>query len=184
MTPISKGFLSVLTLALAVSACNRTEPPLDIAPVPQSPESHAGQAPPPTPSSAEFVADSAGDAPLGGACALDHVNGEVSAKVGVAVGTQVLFAGWATDADGNVPAEMRLVLKGERAGNYSAPLAAGVDRPDVAAALGNEAARGSGYLLAATLAVEPGEYEVAVVHGGAAPRTCVLNKHIVVAAAQ
>lgn len=62
------------------------------------------------------------------------------------------------------------------AATFSSPLTAGGDRPDVAAALGKEGLRTSGFNLSTMLASVPaGSYVLSIVQGGAAPKACPLN---------
>lgn len=179
MKHFSNRSLLVLALAVSVGACDKTEPPLDVAPLPApAPESLAVEAS----ASVTFAEYAVSDIPAGGNCALDGVNGEPAESAVIAAGSQTLFSGWVTDADGEVPSEALLVLE-SAAKSYSAMLTAGGDRPDVAAALGTEAARLSGYNIIAVLGIEPGEYEAYIVFGGANAMKCVLNKQLVVTAA-
>lgn len=165
--------LITLSLACAVAACGKSEPaPAGVASTP--PAAAAEAAAPPV-----FSEYTAADATGGGNCSLDAINGGAVQAVSLATGAAVMFGGWVTNGQGNVPGEAQLVLRGPRA--YSIPLVAGGERPDVAQALNNEAARMSGFNVATTLAgVEPGEYVLSIALGDAEPASCALNTTLVV----
>jgi hypothetical protein len=111
----------------------------------------------------------------GGSCSLDAVNGAPAADAAVASGSDVMFGGWMADAGKHVPKDAIFVLAGEQ-GSYSMPVTAGVDRPDVAAALGSDALKSSGFNLLARLTnVVPGDYKPQIVFGAGAPAFCSLN---------
>ena len=119
-------------------------------------------------------------AEVGGACSLDLINGVPEMSVTAAAGSAVMFAGWAVDASSAVPTDAQFVLTdGDR--RYATPITAGFERPDVMTALGNEAARLSGFNALVSLAgVEPGEYGLSIVQGTQSPHECQLEKRIVV----
>lgn len=169
----------VLSIALALGACGEGNPPAAPTEVPTtSPDipvaaSTGG-------SVGSLQAYAATEVTPGGSCALDAINGAAADNTPAAAGSEVMFSGWIADATGQVPGEALLVLTGTES-SYSTTLVAGGDRPDVAAALNSEAARMSGYnVLVALAAVDPGEYELSIVHGGL---SCGLNKRLTIAAA-
>lgn len=178
MKRISQRSVLVLALAVAIGACGKTESPVDIAPAPAPGPVAPTQAVEPS-APVTFAEYAASDAPAAGTCVLDVINDAPPDNAKAAIGSQVLFSGWIVDGYGEVPSQAMLILR-DAARSYSAPLIAGGDRPDVAAALGNEAARLSGYNTMTVLEIEPGEYEVSIVHGGANPMTCALNRQLIV----
>ena len=124
--------------------------------------------------------DASAGLPTGGSCAIDAINGGPAAGASVKVGSDVQFGGWIADAGNRVPTEARLILKASQ-NAYSAPLVAGGERPDVAAALGAEPLALSGYNVLAKMDVAPGTYELSIVHGVAdAATSCVLNASLIV----
>jgi hypothetical protein len=116
----------------------------------------------------------------GGHCFLDAVNGAGIKDATAKVGQEVSFGGWVVDVDNQVPTTALFVLEGENK-SYSIPLVAGADRPDVAAALANEALNKSGYNIIAKLDnVVPGEYALAIILGPGLASRCELNAKIVI----
>ncbi|WP_157745317.1 hypothetical protein [Luteimonas chenhongjianii] len=166
---------SLLIAASLLAACNNQAPepsPTDTAAVAAT-DSATVSAPAVPVSLQDYVA--AATTP-GGNCALDAVNGGPSAGTSVATGTQVSMSGWIADAANGVPGDALLVLTGTSR-SYSGALPAGVERPDVAAALSSESARLSGYNIDVSLqGVEPGDYALTIVHGSTAPQACNLGK--------
>ncbi|MFL6585769.1 MAG: hypothetical protein ACJ8GV_02675 [Luteimonas sp.] len=167
--------MSLLIAASLLAACNNQ------APVPSSSDAPAvaetASAPVSAPAAPVSMQDYVAASTMpGGNCALDAVNGSPSAGTTVATGTQVSMSGWIADATNGVPGDALLVLTGTQR-SYSGALPAGVERPDVAAALSSESARLSGYNIDVSLqGVEPGDYALTIVHGGTAPQTCNLGK--------
>lgn len=148
-----------------------------------------GQAPggstPATPAAAQgpisvvFTEHGAMDAPAGGHCSLDAINGAPAPGASLPVGADAMFGGWMVDGQGSVPGQATLVLRGTH--TYSVPLVAGGDRPDVAQALNSEAARMSGFNIATSLAgVEAGEYALSIELAGETPTTCDLKSTLAV----
>lgn len=166
-----------LIIAIAASACGKHEAP--------AADPAAAGAPATAIGSAGFAAYTvpAGLA-AGGNCSLDAVNGATPAA-GTAAATvagETVFSGWMSDAGGQVPTDALLVLTGAD-GAYAANLVGGGERPDVAAALGNDNLRTSGFNLSTHLAAaEPGSYVLSIVHGGASPLACPLNVTLTVSA--
>jgi len=121
-----------------------------------------------------------GDAVESGNCALDAINGVAPDAATIATGSTIVFGGWMSDASKQVPKNASLVLKGAQASYYAA-LSSGVERPDVAASLGSDALRTSGFNLSTVLQnVSPGNYELLVVYTGATPVFCSFNKGLTV----
>jgi hypothetical protein len=126
-----------------------------------------------------FTGHGSTDAPAGGHCSLDAINGAPVQGASLPVGADAMFGGWMVDGQGNVPGQARLVLRGTHA--YSVPLVAGGDRPDVAQALNSQAARMSGFNIATSLAgVEAGEYALSIELAGETPATCDLKSTLAV----
>lgn len=114
----------------------------------------------------------------GGWCALDAIDGLPPANVDAYSGSEVTLAGWVADRDKRVPADAELLLR-STGGSFIGPLAAGLDRPDVARALDSAPLRSSGYLLTVALDVAPGDYDLLILHGiGASRRACALNARL------
>ena len=114
---------------------------------------------------------------VGGNCSLDAVNGSavVEGKLELKRGEPVVIGGWAADQAGAVPAQPQIVIHNDVAG-YSAPLATGIDRADVAAAMKNPALAKSGFESPLSLRDVPaGVYDLSVVVTGEAARRCPLN---------
>lgn len=155
-----------IAAALCLSACGKHE-----APVPPA----MNQA---TPAGPQAVSDyvAAAEPTPGGNCALDAVNGTtvVNAAATASQG-DVTFGGWMSNAEGQVPTDALLVFQGPEK-SYSTAAVGGGDRPDVAAALGKDGLRTSGYNTTVTLSgVVPGSYALSIVYGGATPVSCALN---------
>lgn len=181
MTLISLRSVLVLTSAALLAACNNSAPPaaIDGSTGASSPDPVTDVAPASVVSLNEYTP---ADASPGGNCALDSVNGGAAPSTPVSAGSEVAMSGWAADAQNAASTDAMLVLTGASK-SYSGALPTGTDRPDVATALGNEAARTSGFNASASLAgVEPGDYTLSIVQGGAAPISCGLNKSLSVAA--
>ena len=116
----------------------------------------------------------------GGHCFLDAVNGGPTKGATAQVDKEVSFGGWVSDTDNRVPTTALFVLEGS-SNSYSVPLVAGGERPDVAAALSNEALQNSGYNVVAQLdGVAPGEYALAIVLGSDQVVRCELNAKLTV----
>lgn len=96
-------------------------------------------------------------------CALDTINAKPAADTAlVAIGSDVVFGGWAGDGNGQAANGFLLVLKGTQ--SYSAPIATGVARLDVAKALSSDGMANSGYNLTASLiGVAAGNYTAYIV---------------------
>ena len=117
--------------------------------------------------------------PAGGHCELDAINGIPKAGATVKAGTEAMFGGWIGDDTNQVPSVARLVFKGADKA-YTAPLVAGVERADVAKALGAESMKQAGYNVLVKLDVAPGTYELSIVHGAdAAAASCALGSVVV-----
>jgi hypothetical protein len=178
---LARASLAAMMLVV-VAACEKQEAPVaDTAPA----EAPAVQVAAPGPADSGPVViseyDAATPAAEGGHCQLDAINGGAPAGASAKPGSDIVFSGWVADAGNQVPAEARLVLKGaEKA--YSAPLTAGVERPDVATTLAADTLKFSGYNLATKLDVAPGSYELSIVHGHAGSEaSCTLNASLTVA---
>jgi len=168
---------SFLIAASLLAACSNQTPESSVedSTAPSGTEPAPAPAPPPAApvSLQEYVVASAS---TGGNCALDAVNGSPSAGNSAATGSQVAMSGWIADAANAVPDDALLVLTGTSR-SYSGALPAGVERPDVAAALSSGSAQMSGYNVDVSLqGVEPGDYTLTIVHGGTSPQTCNLGK--------
>ena len=109
--------------------------------------------------------------PEGGNCSLDTINQQPVAVVTLRAGAPATFVGWVGDTQGEVPSDVRLVLAGA-GGTYSAPVQTGLDRPDVAAALGQPGLATSGLIASTVLDIAPGSYRVSVVSGTPAALHC------------
>lgn len=138
--------------------------------------------PAPVASPVALVAHTGAPAGKGGNCALDFVNAGALADTSVVTGSKVNMVGWVASPQNTVPSDAMVMLTGT-GGNYSGALPVGGDRPDVAAAMGSENARMSGFSALVSLTdVAPGSYAISVVQGGASPVSCAFNKNLVVAA--
>lgn len=163
-----------IAASLLVAGCGADAPPApaaDAVPAPAADAATAASVPPANDAVASAYEIPTGMA-AGGHCALDAVNGTRAEVVTVAAGGPVMFGGWVADSGMQVPGNALLVL-GNGADSYAAPLVAGAPRPDVAQALGSEALANAGFNLQADLsAVAPGRYELGVVVDSAAPAYC------------
>ena len=124
---------------------------------------------------AQLSVDTSPAPPVGGSCALDLVNGTLAAELSPVAGN-VTLRGWVVDEAMAADGEAMLVLAGD--GRHVATISRNIDRPDVAAAVGSEAARVSGFNQ--TIAVgglAPGEYRVHLASGGV---ECDTGKRIAV----
>lgn len=120
------------------------------------------------------------DIAAGGHCFLDAINGGQKEGASGKVGQDVSFGGWVSDARNQVPTTALFVIENE-AGAYAVPMTAGAERPDVAAALANEALNNSGYNAVGKLeGVPAGDYKLGIVLEGAAPARCELNAKLLV----
>lgn len=173
----------VLTTAALLGACDNASPPASTDGVPASPSTAVDTSVVAVPPSmVALQAYTATPATPGGNCALDVVNGAAETSTAVSSGSDINLSGWVADAQNNVPGDAMLVLTGTTS-SYAGSLPTGGDRPDVASALGSDTAQGSGFNAMASLAgIEAGEYVLSVVHGGATPQSCALNKRLVIAA--
>lgn len=116
----------------------------------------------------------------GGDCFLDAVNGGPVAGATAKIGQEASFGGWVSDTNNQVPTTALFVLEGSDK-SYSVPLVAGGERPDVAAALSNEALQSSGFNVIAKLdAVAPGEYSLAILLGADRAARCELNAKLAI----
>lgn len=114
---------------------------------------------------------------VGGNCSLDAVNGNAVAdgKIQLKRGESVVVSGWAADQAGAVPTQPQLVIHND-VGGYASPLATGIARADVAAAMKNPALANSGFESPLSLGDVPaGVYDLSVVVTGEAARRCPLN---------
>lgn len=177
------GLVAALAISLVSAGCSEKAPQASVAT--ESPASVASAG---TDSATAVVASatvqeyvpSASLAP-GGHCSLDAINGGAIGGATARVGEDVSFGGWVSDIDNQVPTAALFVLEGSSK-SYSLPLVAGVERPDVAAALSNEALKNSGFNLVAKIdAVAPGEYSLAIVLGADRASRCELNAKLTVA---
>ncbi|QCU72409.1 hypothetical protein E5843_14350 [Luteimonas yindakuii] len=121
------------------------------------------------------------DIPVGGHCSLDAINGHPAPEAALTVGDEVVFSGWVGDAQGQVPDSVHFVLVSQGL-SYDAMLDVGVDRLDVAQALGQPGLARSGFGLSTVLAIEPGTYTLAALMGSPAGSKCLFNVDLVVAA--
>lgn len=151
------------------------------------PATDSAAATPPSPVAAEQpaapeglatpFAESALSMTVGGNCSLDAVNGSAvtEGKLQLKRGEPVVIGGWAADQSGVVPAQPQLVIHNDVAG-YTAPLATGIERADVAAAMKNPALSKAGFESPLSLRDVPaGVYDLSVVVTGEAARRCPLN---------
>lgn len=118
-------------------------------------------------------------------CALDAVN-EIPSATEVAnleSGGEARFIGWVADSQLDVPPAFQLVLVGEA--SYAADGATGVERPDVAQALGSPVLASAGFDVVTTLpGVAPGSYAVELLLGDERqPRRCDTRTRVTVVAA-
>ena len=124
---------------------------------------------------AQLSIDTAPALPAGGFCALDLVNGALAGELSSVLG-DVGFRGWVVDASKSTDGEAALVLVGEQ--RHVAAVSRAVERPDVAAALGADSARMSGFNQVVALdGLSAGEYRVHVASGGV---ECDTGKRIAV----
>jgi ABC-type transport system substrate-binding protein len=175
--------LSVTTMVLGLCVgCGKTNAP-DAASAPPAPSEVSAPAAPAPAVAPVAVALAEYDAstlvPAGGHCELDAINGIPKAGATVKAGTEAMFGGWVGDDTNQVPSVARLVFKGADKA-YTAPLVAGVEREDVAKALGAESMKQAGYNVLVKLDVAPGTYELSIVHGAdAAAASCALGSVVV-----
>jgi ABC-type transport system substrate-binding protein len=175
--------LSVTTMVLGLCVgCGKTNAP-DAASAPPAPSEVSAPAAPAPAVAPVAVALAEYDAstlvPAGGHCELDAINGIPKAGATVKAGTEAMFGGWIGDDANQVPSVARLVFKGADKA-YTAPLVAGVERQDVAKALGAESMKQAGYNVLVKLDVAPGTYELSIVHGAdAAAASCALGSVVV-----
>lgn len=169
--------LSLAVLAgalLGMSACS-----LDEAPSQASPKAAPSVPPQDAVAFAPYTAPQALQA--GGNCSLDAIDGQPADAAQPKSGANVIFAGWAVDAQGQSPASASLVLHSAEA-SYALPITTGGDRPDVAQALNKPAAGKSGFNVFAVLTgVEPGSYALSIVYDGQPAAACDLNHSVTVA---
>jgi len=167
-------------VAVALAACSGTGQPPESAPA-----STASTSAPTTP-----VAQSAAVTPFQGdipsaltnkQCALDEINGQPAGNAGaVASGAVAIFGGWAGNGQGHAADQFVLVLKGAQ-NSYSAPLATGVARPDVANVLKSAGMAESGYNVAAKLSgVTVGTYPLYLANPADPTSDCDLRRTLVV----
>lgn len=175
--------LSVTTMVLGLCVgCGKTNAP-DAASAPPAPSevsAPAAAAPAVAPVAVALAEyDVSTLVPAGGHCELDAINGIPKAGATVKAGTEAMFGGWIGDDTNQVPSVARLVFKGADKA-YTAPLVAGVERADVAKALGAESMKQAGYNVLVKLDVAPGTYELSIVHGAdAAAASCALGSVVV-----
>ena len=175
--------LSVTTMVLGLCVgCGKTNAP-DAASAPPAPpevSAPAAAAPAVAPVAVALEEyDVSTLVPAGGHCELDAINGIPKAGATVKAGTEAMFGGWIGDDTNQVPSVARLVFKGADKA-YTAPLVAGVERADVAKALGAESMKQAGYNVLVKLDVAPGTYELSIVHGAdAAAASCALGSVVV-----
>lgn len=166
----------LVSTVVALGACSGGGDATPAAPTAGTPPAPAAPSAPPPPVTLAAYATPA--APAGGSCSLDVINGGAASTTTVAPGSELSIGGWFADAQNGVPGDASLVLTGSTQ-SYAGQLPAGGERPDVAAALGSESARMSGFNAQVSLAgVEPGEYSLSVVYPGASASSCALNKSI------
>lgn len=126
---------------------------------------------------AAAFAESAIAMTVGGNCSLDAVNGSAVAggKLTLKRSESVVVGGWVADQAGAVPAQPQLVIHNDVA-SYATPLATGIARADVAAAMKNPALANSGFESPLSLRDVPvGVYDLSLVVMGDAVRRCPLN---------
>ena len=173
---------AVLSISIMFAGCSQQEPntpAADASPATAASDMPATAAPVAGGAVEEYV-PSAAISP-GGHCFLDAINGGSTAGGKAQVGKDVSFGGWVSDIDNQVPKTALFVLEGASK-SYSIPLVAGGERPDVAAALSNEALKNSGYDVIGRLdAVVPGEYSLAIILGADRTSRCDLNAKLAIA---
>ena len=171
----------ILTVAMVVasticlSSCNKNSPP------PPAQEESATQLKNVTePEAAPLVGvfqkyEMPANIVAGGHCFLDAINSAPKENAAAKIGQDVSFGGWVADANNQVPVTALLVIE-NAGGAYAVPMVAGAERPDVAAALANDALMNSGYNVIGKLeGVLPGEYNIGLVLEGSTPFRCELN---------
>lgn len=156
----------VATLAV-LTACDTSDKTTsrDDADAATSPKMSAEPAQQPTPGVVATFSEDVSSIAVGGYCSLDAVNGNAVAdgRVELKRGVPAVVGGWATTLAGTAPAEPLLVVHNE-SGSFAVKLATGVSRPDVAAALKNDALSNAGYESPAVLKDVPaGSYDLSVV---------------------
>ena len=114
-------------------------------------------------------------------CDLNSVGGiglNPGVPAAVAKAPKVVFNGWIVDENLSVPSEFLILLKGSAA-TYAISAVAGMDRPDVAEALGASSALPSGYGFEVNIQnVAAGRYEVQLLapeRGSACDSTKILD---------
>lgn len=168
----------VLSSTALLAACNEASPPPVAVDSSAAPQAAPVAAPAVAVALKEYVPT---EAPAGGNCALDVVNGAAAPSTTVAAGSDLALSGWVTNAQNAASGDAQIVLTGSTR-SYSGNLPTGGDRPDVATALSSEAARLSGFNATASLAgVEPGDYTLTIVQDAVSPVSCALNKSVSVA---
>lgn len=152
----------ILCVVLGLSGCGNSQSPAP------EPSQHESRSEPGTVAVVDVPAvpieasQYAGSAPTARSCYLDMVN-EVRSKGSfeVTVGQPNKIVGWAVDQNKAAAANFTLVLKSDR--SYALPGHTGGIRPDVAKAVGNQAATTSGFAILTTFAdVTPGTYEALI----------------------
>lgn len=174
--------LLAAAVALALSACSSSDqeavPPST--PTAATTAQTGAPAAPATPAAAvaKFTAYAAPipSAPANTQCALDTINAKPAADAApLAVGSDVVFGGWAGNGKVQAGNGFLLVLKGAQ--SYSAPIIADVARPDVAKALSSDGMANSGFNLAVSLAgVAAGSYQLFIVDPADATNACDLHR--------
>ncbi|MGR4875226.1 hypothetical protein [Pseudoxanthomonas sp. LARHCG66] len=180
MKKLSANLLAGAVLISVLSACNPGNKQAGTDTVAAAPAAPV-EAPEPTPAPVQGLAvpfaENALSMTVGGNCSLDAVNGSavVEGKLQLKRGESVVIGGWAVDQAGVVPAQPQLVIHSDVAG-YTAPLATGIERADVAAAMKNPALSKAGFESPLSLRDVPaGVYDLSVVVTGEAARRCPLN---------
>lgn len=181
----TKLVLITSILALAVAACSESAaPPASNSSEPavqggdSVPVEEAGVLPPvPVDGAIEASpATIAANAPEGGACALDVVNGKPrKPTMSLAAGGALLIGGWASTPELTPPVGALLLLRGGSA-SYTAPVSVEVARPDVARAKKSEALATSGFnAKVSTAGIPAGVYHLAIVVDSATSTWCDFN---------
>lgn len=179
-----KTVLATFALALVLAACAEQPQPDAVPAVQDGAATPAPRKQDPSvlsPVAAEgavaaVAAEVRPDAPEGGACALDAVNGKPRMPaMSLASGGALLFGGWAATDDLTPPREAALLFRGESRW-FAAPLSTGSARPDVARVKKSEALATAGFNLKVSTAGMPaGSYRIGVVVDPASETWCDLN---------
>lgn len=184
---LRQRYLGVVILSVVVAfdltACSPSDKETTAADVPAATATSQGSATTaPVAAQARFTAYAASipAAISNRQCALDTINSKPAAAAApLAAGSVAVFRGWAGNGKGQAANDILLVLKGTQ--SYSAPIATGSARPDVAKALSSDGMAKAGYNSAASLEdVAAGSYRLFIVDPLDASNVCDLRRSITV----